>query len=283
MISRMMLCLIFAAALAATLGAQSATLSFSPALTSDLEIEQFLGRATATRAQAISRGSREVRVTLTDGKISHDAIVQTVNERDVQSDAAISTTSSTVLDARFDARNTWMYNVAAYRLDRLIGLRMVPVSVARPWRSLPAAYSWWIDDVMMNEAERLKHRQVAPDIDDWGEQWHLLRVFDELIDNDDRNVGSVLITNGWRIWATDHTRAFGTSRTLRRPGFITRCDRSVLERLRQLEPSTLRSMLGEFLTWYEIDALLTRRDAIVAKLDGLGPSAIFDRATGVSR
>ena len=278
MFSRLMLCPILAAAFTGTLGAQRDILSASPGLTTDVELEQFLARATVVKSQTVSRDSRVVRVTLTDGKITHDALVQTVDERDVQSmlGSATPVTSSTVPDARFAARNTWMYDVAAYRLDRLIDLQMVPVSVAsRQWRSTPAAFTWWIDDVMMDEGERLTQRQLAPpDIEVWKQQLQSLQIFDALIDNL-RRPHTVLITNSWRIRATDHTRAFGISRKLRGP--VTRCDRSVLERLRQLEPSTLSSMLGEFLTWYEIDALLARRDAIVAKLEGLGPSALFDR------
>ena len=36
-----------------------------------------------------------------------------------------------------DSRNRWRNNVAAYRIDRLLGLRMVPVTVIRPRRSAP--------------------------------------------------------------------------------------------------------------------------------------------------
>ena len=45
----------------------------------------------------------------------------------------------------------------------------------------------------------------------------LVRVFDQLIGNIDRNVGNLLITSDWRIWAIDHTRAFRlTGRCTRR-------------------------------------------------------------------
>ena len=38
----------------------------------------------------------------------------------------------------------------------------------------------------------------------------MLRLFDQLIANIDRNLGNLLIGNDWTIWAIDHTRAFRT-------------------------------------------------------------------------
>ena len=38
----------------------------------------------------------------------------------------------------------------------------------------------------------------------------IVRLFDQLIYNIDRNLGNLMITNDWTIWAIDHTRAFRT-------------------------------------------------------------------------
>jgi hypothetical protein len=270
MISRLILPAILAVALTGTPGAQGAAQSPSAGLATDLEIEHFLSRARVVAAPASAPDTHVIRVRLTDGTITHDAQVEVAHERDARSVTSISGQMAR-------ARDTWMHNVAAYRLDRLLGLHMVPVSVPRQWQSAPASFTWWIDDVLLDEGERLKQRQTAPDTTAWRQQLELLRLFDQLIDNVDRNPGNILYTSSWRIWGVDHTRAFGTNRTLRKPAFITRCDRLVLERLRQLDPSVAGSMLGEFLSWYEIDALLARRDAIVALLDAAGPSALIDR------
>ena len=175
-----------------------------------------------------------------------------------------------------------MYNVAAYRLDRLIGLDLVPVSVERRWHGRPAAYTWWVDDVLMDEGVRLKKKVEPPSIDAWNKEMQLIRVFDQLIYNMDRNVQNLLITKDWRMWAIDHTRAFRLHHELRTPKDIVRCDRALLERLRQLDKRTLTQALGRYLNGFEIDALLARRDAIVALLESLGPAALFDRAARAS-
>jgi hypothetical protein len=172
-----------------------------------------------------------------------------------------------------------MYNVAAYRLDRLIGLNLIPVSVSRSWRSESGAFTWWVDDVLMDEEARTKKRIEPPDMAAWNEQMQLVRVLDQLIYNVDRNLGNLLITNDWRVWAIDHTRAFRTHRTLKAADNITRCDRQVLEGLKRLDAAMLKKSLGAFLTQYEIEGLLHRRDAIVALLEQKGPAVLFDRQT----
>jgi len=36
----------------------------------------------------------------------------------------------------------------------------------------------------------------------------VVRLFDQLIYNTDRNLGNLLIDKSWRLWMIDHTRAF---------------------------------------------------------------------------
>jgi hypothetical protein len=47
--------------------------------------------------------------------------------------------------------------------------------------------------------------------------------------------------------------------------------------MKGLDRETLRRETGKYLTTFQIDAVLARRDAIVTRLDGLGPAALFDR------
>ncbi len=145
----------------------------------------------------------------------------------------------------FNFRDSWIFNVAAYKIDRLLGLGMVPVSVERRWKSTPAAYSWWLDDVMMDEGERLKKKISPPNLVRWNEQMQIVRLFDQLIANVDRNLGNLMITNDWTIWAIDHTRAFRTQAQLKTPGNIARCDRQVFARLKQLDKASIKDAVDE--------------------------------------
>src|SRR5262249_20227427 len=95
--------------------------------------------------------------------------------------------------------------------------------------------------------------------------------------NVDRNVGNLLICKNWKVWAIDHTRAFRTQGSLKSAAQITRCDRTVLERMKELDKPSLKAQIGEFVTDYQINGLLARRDKIVEILEKGGPAALFTR------
>ena len=237
---------------------------------SDDQIEAFLRDAKVVKTKSVGKGvTGSLRATMTDGTLTHDAQIQQVEEKKTQFEAAGA--------AEFNFEDSWRFNVAAYRVDRLIGLQMVPVTVSRKWKSAPAAFTWWIDDVMMDEGKRLKDKTQPPDSGLWNEQMQMVRVFDQLIYNVDRNMGNLLIGKTWRVWAIDHTRAFRTQNTLKTPANVTRCDRQVVERLKQLNKDGLKKSIGEFVTEYQINGLLARRDKIVEIFEKAGPSAVFDR------
>lgn len=241
----------------------------APAL-SDAEIEEFLLKADVVKTKSTSKGiTGSLQATLSDGRITHDAHIQSIDEskREFQS----------MRGTEFNFRDSWTFNVAGYKLDRLIGLNMVPVSVSRRYRTKPSAFTWWVDDVAMDEGDRLKKKTSPPDYKTWNQQMQLVRLFDQLIYNVDRNMGNLLITKDWRVWAIDHTRAFRTHDELKSPDNVTRCDRQVFQRLKDLNTETLKRELGAYLDSWQIRALLARRDAIVKRIESLGPTALFDR------
>jgi hypothetical protein len=235
----------------------------------DADIEQFLLKAKIVRTRGAGKGiTGSMRATLTDGTITHDAHIQTIDE----SKQEFRTDSGTELNFR----DSWTYNIAAYRISRLLGFEMVPVSVKRLWRSKEAAYTWWVDDVKMDEADRLKNKIEPPDQQSWNERMQLVRLFDQLIANVDRNLGNLIITTDWNVWAIDHTRAFRRQPSLKTPGNIARCERLMFDRLKKLDKETLKREVGRYLQSWEIDALLKRRDAIVAIIEGRGEAGLFD-------
>jgi hypothetical protein len=237
---------------------------------SDQEIEQFLLNAKVVKTKSAPKGvTGTTRATLSDGTITHDASIQTIDEEKAKFESMAGT--------EFNFKDSWKFNVAGYRLDRLIGLNMVPVSVPRRLGNHMGAYTWWIDDVMMDEGERLKKKLVSPDADLWNEQMRLVRVFDQLIFNVDRNLTNLLITKDWRIWAIDHSRAFRLHHQLMSAANLTYCDRQLLERMKALDRPTLDTAMRDFLTGFEVEAILARRDAIVTLFQSKGPSALFDR------
>ena len=236
----------------------------------DAAIEVFLREAKIVRTRGIGKGvTGSIKATMTDGTLTHDAQIQTVDESRRE--------FATKKGVERDFRDTWTYNVAGYRVARLIDLRMVPVSVERRWNGKDAAFTWWVDDVAMDEEKRLKDNVQPPRTDCWLEQMHLLRMFDELIENTDRNMGNIVYTKDWIIWAIDHTRAFRRSSVPPNLGKLTRIDRGVLKGLEALDFPTLKKEIGRYLLDSEIRTLLSRRDALVKHFAARGDGALFDR------
>jgi len=248
-------------ALAASVGARAAaqTLTEAPArpTPTDAEQERFLLQAKIVRTKGAPGGATlSTRATLRLDGFEHDAHIQTIDE------------AKPVVNLRsgleVDFRDSYKGNVAAYRLDRLVGLGMVPVTVVRDHDRKEAAYTWWVDDVVMTEGERRAKRAKSPDTDDWNRQIYIVRLFDQLIYNFDRNLGNILIDSGWRIWMIDHTRAFKVLEKINKPGDLgTRCERNLFAALKRLDRPTLRATMNGVMTPGQIDGLLTRRDLIV--------------------
>lgn len=233
--------------------------------------ESFLAMARVTAVRGVKVGVTGTRrATLSKNGVAHDASIQTIDESMARFESA--------RGVEFNFRDYWGYNVAAYRLGLLLGLDNIPPSVARRFGTQPAAFTWWIDDVQMDERTRVKTRVTPPDRTAWTAQIHLMRVFDELIANTDRNQGNILIDGAWKIWLIDHSRAFRVNDTLRRPAIVLRCERSLFERMKALTPEAIDADVGDVLTKAERAALLKRRDRIVERLESLGPGALFERA-----
>jgi hypothetical protein len=201
---------------------------------------------------------RSWRAGLDDGARKHDAAVETADGSDPT------------------GRN-YRFNVAAYELDKALGLHLVPPSVARQVSGRPAAVTWWVDDVALTELDRRRKGIGPPDLETWNRQMQAVRVFDELISNTYRDISpplylntvwdNLLITRDWTIWITDHTGAFRTRRRLESPESLTRCDRALLGRLRELNRELLQRTLGQYLSAEQLDTLELRRELLVKHFD----------------
>jgi hypothetical protein len=123
----------------------------------------------------------------------------------------------------------------------------------------------------MDEKVRVNQtpRPVGPDPERTAKQTHVMRVWDELIQNSDRNQGNILWTKDWKLWLIDHTRAFRTGRELRKPDELTRCDRGFLQTLRGLTTEKVVQAVGRSLTRDEAAAVAARAAIIVKHFDAL--------------
>jgi hypothetical protein len=239
------------------------------------QMEAFLASAEIIRERTTSDGvTRPIRATLSNGVLTHDAQFQTVDEAKALFSAGKA--------SEIDFKDTYRYNIAGYRLALLVGLDTVPMSVERRYKGKSAAVTWWIDDVMFDESGRLKLGDAAmmgPDPQRTQRQIHIMRVWDELIQNRDRNRGNVLWTKDWTLWLIDHTRAFRSNTSLLKPEELIRIERTLFDKLKQLTEQSMTQAMKGALTRPEIRSVLRRRDAIVQHFEkllaGRGEGAVF--------
>ena len=246
--------------LAPTLLAQETPAPASTPALSPEAMEAFLLKARVSNLRDAGSGvTNSRRATLSDGQLTHDAHIQTVDIAQHVFESGRNT--------ELNFKDTYRYNIAGYRVAKLIGLTTVPMSVERTVEGKVAAVTWWVDDVQMDEKERMKTKSQGPDPVRTNKQIQIMRVWDELIQNRDRNQGNILWTHDWTMWLIDHTRAFRLNTNVLKPEQLARCDRGLLERLRAVTPEALKQAVGNSLTKQEQEALLARRDKIIKHYD----------------
>jgi hypothetical protein len=166
--------------------------------------------------------------------------------------------------------------IAAYKLDRILELNMVPPTVERRYSSDLCSLQLWVENCkLLKDIDQSKARDPLA----WAKQVCRMRAFDNLIANIDRNAGNLLVDDQWNLILIDHSRAFATN-TMPFMQQMTRIDREFYERLKALD---LETLMRELKPWVlgggNVKDLLKRRDKIIAHFDELarekGEAAVF--------
>ncbi len=231
--------------------------SDGPALTKE-QISQFLLNARVVSSRTSEKGiTHPVRLTLSDGTITHDASFQAVDDRKEKVLLSNGRVESNFVDS-------YKYNIGAYALAEMVGFDdMMPVYVERTWNGMTGSLSWWLP-VMMDDQERYLRQIQPPDVDRWNRQIEKLRLFNQLVDESDPNLTNILIGKDWQVWRIDFSRAFRLHTDVQIPKDLQRCERRFFERLKALDGNELESRTKDYLTAAEVHAVMARRDKIVA-------------------
>ena len=188
--------------------------------------------------------------------------------------------------------DSWKWEIAAYHLDKYLGLNMIPPIVVKRFRGDKGCCSLDYGNTItlrQKKAQDLKASSGAQ-VASLNRATYLQRTFDNLIANADRNEGDVLYTKDWRMILIDHSRAFYTSKKYTKkllfdgnskptPKPMKRLPRAFVEKLKSLNYDTIKKAVGEYLTGKEIEGILIRRDLIIANLyariEELGEAAVL--------
>jgi len=174
----------------------------------------------------------------------------------------------------------WKWEIAAYRLDKYLGLNMIPPTVEKRFQGNRGSCQLWVESwISLKDKFEQKIKTPSYKIFYWNRAFYLQRAFDNLIANDDRHQNQYLITKDWRMILIDHSRSFRKSKKFTKkliydekykegPTFIMKeLPRAFVEKLKSLNSEVIKDIVGEYLTDKEIEAVLVRRDLIIKWLD----------------
>lgn len=174
--------------------------------------------------------------------------------------------------------DSWRGQVAAYEVCHLLGFDTVPPTVERTLDGQRGSLQLWVGETKSWK----KLREAGQSTPRVNLQWHDVRVFDNLINNRDRNQGNILVDRDGYLWWIDHTRAFDRETTLPKPSQLRRISRQLWEALPRLEAKSLHQRLDPLLSKFEVDAVLARRELLLAAFraaiaTGGEGAVLFDR------
>jgi hypothetical protein len=230
--------------------------------------EEYLLSAEIVRAEPLKQGvTKPWKLYLKKGDIERMAVWKDVDKR-----------------LGGGAKDSWKYEIAAYRLDKLIGLNTVPPAVEKQFRGKAGAGSLWVE-TKYNLAEIVDQSIQIPGsaqkhIDDMG---YIYRLWSCLIANDDPTQENLRYTEDWRMIFIDHSRAFRSDKEYAtrlvfgingikryqadgKPFIIRRVPRALLERIKALDPAAVKQAVGPYLNDKEIQSIVVRAKLIEGEI-----------------
>jgi len=237
------------------------------------EILDFLENAPIVKTKKLSDGiNKPLKIKLERDGIVADAIFRSV---DVEREE----TMKGGHPGNRHFRDSYVFEVAAFELDQLLGLGRVPPAVLRRVEGRRGSVQLWVEKAM-TEAHRLENKIAPAEISSWQLQRQIMIFFDNLIYNFDRNPGNMLLGEDGKLWFVDHTRSFKQVPMLPETEKLAAVERGLYERLEALEPAEIRERLSPYLGGLEISALLERRELLIKHVEklaaGRGEDVFFE-------
>jgi len=176
----------------------------------------------------------------------------------------------------------WQYEIAAYRLDKLLGLNMIPPTVERKFEGKGGSLQLWVEhqySLLEIMEKNIPFPKGGPEADNVEKRKYLARAFDSLIGNEDRTQQNTFYTKDWRMLLIDHSRAFrsaekftkqllyGRDPSAGRPMPFRRLPRKFVEKIKGLTFESVKNAVGPYLNDKEINAILIRKELVLKEID----------------
>lgn len=226
--------------------------------------EEFLRKAKIIKSEAIGEGvTKPMKLLLRKG----DTEAYAVWKRPGGTDAGFA--------------DKWECEIAAYRLDKLLGVNMVPPTVERSYRFYAGSLQLWVE-LEVSEKKMMEAKISVPEdkLESYEKMRALQRAFDCLIANSDRSLQNLRYTPDWRMILIDHSRSFRAGHPyldrllygkngLRTAQNFIPLPRRFVEKVKLLHHDSIRNAVEFYLTSSEIAAILGRKKLLLREIDEL--------------
>ena len=223
----------------------------------EAEFEEFLRQAKVTRVESVPVGvTRPRRAFVEPGGLAASFVFKNL-----------------IPSRKSGYWESYKSEIAAYELDKILGMGMVPPTVERKVNGETGSAQLWVEHcTLLRDRDTTK----APDTAAWNRQVYRHRIWDNLTANIDRNQGNLLMDQAWNLVLIDHSRAFTSAMTMPFP--MTKIDRDFYDKLKALDEVTIKTHMGKWL-FDGPKPILKRRDKIIEHFDGMiakyGEAAVF--------
>ncbi|MFC2164221.1 hypothetical protein ACFLT2_04390 [Acidobacteriota bacterium] len=173
----------------------------------------------------------------------------------------------------------WQYEIAAYEIDKLLGLNMVPPTVERKFKGLTGSCQLWINhEHSLESLIKKKVKMPAQALANLTRMKYVARFFDSLIANEDRHQRNVIFNDKWKMILIDHSRAFrcrmkfATRLCFGKKGLFgnkpfRQLPRTLVENLKALTKEKVELAVGSYLTKMELEGIMHRKELILEEID----------------
>jgi len=163
--------------------------------------------------------------------------------------------------------------LAAYRLDAMLGLDMVPVTVAREIGGRKGSLQF-IPGSMIDDVDRSAKSRGGSAWCPLADQWQAMYIFDALTYNEGRSRRNMMYSiDNWQLILTEHNRTFSTRRGF--PRHVANMEAQSGEKLEigdgwkialeELTDDYLKEELGDVLDKNHIGAIAKRRNDLLKR------------------
>jgi hypothetical protein len=221
------------------------------------ELENYLKTAKiVSRRRAGGRGENWV-ISLDDGKISRHAFFKLLSQ----------TRPALITDS-------YKYGIAAYELDKLLDLNLVPPVVEREIEGRKGSLQIFIEGALNESVRRMKN--IKPqEPEKFKNTLEDLSVFENLTYSPsfcgERELDDILIMykEDWKVWRVDFSEAFAPSPELIPGCEISGCSKKLYQNLIKLEDNVIKAKLKHYLNDEEMSMLLKRKKLVIEKIKKL--------------